>query len=146
MLKEIIHHCSKWWPLASWRLPWPCHTKNFPLVHGGGRGLHCTACGILVPWPGIESRPSAVRMQSPNHWLAREFPQDPSSWAQGVHCISHVILWKPVFASAAIYKEFRGWGRGLVMAFFWINTTKLSTRSDTQLNVCWSEQSKHNIT
>ena len=40
----------------------PCHTKNFPLVGGGGKGvggggkgvgggqgLHCTACGILVP-------------------------------------------------------------------------------------------------
>ena len=36
--------------------------------------LHCTACGILVLWPGIEHRPSAVRAQSPNHWTAREFP------------------------------------------------------------------------
>ena len=32
------------------------------------------ACGILVPQPGIEPRPSAVRVQSPNHWAAREFP------------------------------------------------------------------------
>ena len=36
--------------------------------------LHRTACGILVPRPGIEPGPSAVRVQSPNHWTAREFP------------------------------------------------------------------------
>ena len=28
----------------------------------------CTACGILIPPPGIEPGPSAVRAQSPNHW------------------------------------------------------------------------------
>ena len=32
------------------------------------------ACGILVPWPGIEPGPSAVKAQSPSHWSAREFP------------------------------------------------------------------------
>ena len=32
------------------------------------------ACGILVPSPGIEPRPSAVKAQSPNHWTARELP------------------------------------------------------------------------
>ena len=36
--------------------------------------LHHTALGILVPLPGIEPGPSAVRTQSPNHWTAREFP------------------------------------------------------------------------
>ena len=35
----------------------------------------CTACGILVPQPGIEPWPSAVRAQSSNHWTAREFPK-----------------------------------------------------------------------
>ena len=34
----------------------------------------CTACGILVPQPGIEPRPLAVRVRSPNYWTAREFP------------------------------------------------------------------------
>ena len=37
--------------------------------------LHCTACGILVPRPGIEPGPSSMRVQSPNHWTAREFPE-----------------------------------------------------------------------
>ena len=36
--------------------------------------LHHTACGILVPQPGIELGPSAVRVQSSNHWTTREFP------------------------------------------------------------------------
>ena len=30
------------------------------------------ACGILVPWPGIEPAPSAVKARSPNHWTTRE--------------------------------------------------------------------------
>ena len=29
---------------------------------------------ILVPWPEIEPRPSAVKVQSSNHWTAKEFP------------------------------------------------------------------------
>ena len=35
---------------------------------------HHTACGILVPQPGIEPRPFGMKAQSPNHWTAREFP------------------------------------------------------------------------
>ena len=38
---------------------WPCHT----------------ACGILVPQPGTEPEPSAVKAWSPNHWTVREFLQ-----------------------------------------------------------------------
>ena len=30
------------------------------------------ACRILVPRPGIEPMPLAVKAQSPNHWTARE--------------------------------------------------------------------------
>ena len=36
---------------------WPCHT----------------ACGIVVPRPGIEPRAPAVRTPSPKHWTTREF-------------------------------------------------------------------------
>ena len=35
------------------------------------------ACGILVPWSGIEPGPSAVKVWSPNHWTAKEFPIIP---------------------------------------------------------------------
>ena len=38
---------------------WPCHV----------------ACGILVPGPGTEPVPSAVKVQSPNHRTDREFPR-----------------------------------------------------------------------
>ena len=38
---------------------WPCHT----------------ACGILVPWPGVEPLPPAVEAWSPNHWTTREAPR-----------------------------------------------------------------------
>ena len=37
------------------------------------------ACGILVPRPGIEPVPSAVKALSPNHWTAREFPTQIAS-------------------------------------------------------------------
>ena len=46
--------------------------SHFVFFHGksllflGGGVPHRTACGILVPQPGIEP--------SPNHWTAREFP------------------------------------------------------------------------
>ena len=36
--------------------------------------LCLTACEILIPRPGIEPGPSAVKVQSPNHWTAREYP------------------------------------------------------------------------
>ena len=35
---------------------------------------HRKACGISVPQSGIEPAPSAVKVQSPNHWTSREFP------------------------------------------------------------------------
>ena len=35
---------------------------------------HCEVGRILVPPPGIEPRPLALKAWSPNHWTAREFP------------------------------------------------------------------------
>ena len=37
--------------------------------------LHWVACGILIPQPGIEPMPSAVKAWSPNHWTSREVSQ-----------------------------------------------------------------------
>ena len=34
---------------------------------------HHVACRILVPQPGVESRPTAVKAPSLNHWTARKF-------------------------------------------------------------------------
>ena len=36
---------------------------------------HCTPCRILVPWPGIEPIPPAVKSRSLNHWTGREVPE-----------------------------------------------------------------------
>ena len=36
--------------------------------------LHCMACRILVPRPGIEPTPPAVEAWSLNHWTTREVP------------------------------------------------------------------------
>ena len=43
---------------------------------------YCTACRILVPQPGIEPGPSAVKVWSPNHWTARNsfLPPLRGSW------------------------------------------------------------------
>ena len=35
-------------------------------------GSCCTACGILVRWPGMENMPPALGAQNLNHWTARE--------------------------------------------------------------------------
>ena len=51
--------------------------------------LGCTACEILVPWPGIEPVPPALAAQSLNHWTARRSPREGSLglgfpfWAHG---------------------------------------------------------------
>ena len=39
-------------------------------------------CGILVPWPGIEPRSSAVKAQGSNHWTVRKVPKPATSDCQ----------------------------------------------------------------
>ena len=39
-----------------------------------------SACGVLVPWVGIEPVPPALAAWSPNHWTTREVP---SGWFYG---------------------------------------------------------------
>ena len=55
-LKETspLRYCCN--PQRAWFI-WPC----------------CTACGILVPQPGVEPQLSVVKVWSPNHWTTREF-------------------------------------------------------------------------
>ena len=36
--------------------------------------LHCAACGLLVPQPGIEPVPPALDAQSLSPWTSREAP------------------------------------------------------------------------
>ena len=50
------------------------------------------ACGILVPWPGIELGPTAVRARSPNYWTAREFPGELSNGPEITLCRWHKCI------------------------------------------------------
>ena len=39
--------------------------------------LNCVAYGILVPQPGIEPMPPALKVWSLNHWTAGKVPKSP---------------------------------------------------------------------
>ena len=54
---------------------WEMHSgEGFPLVAFFFFCFQChETCGILVPWSGIELKPSAVTAWSPNHWITRKF-------------------------------------------------------------------------
>ena len=47
---------------------------------------HLVACGILVPWLGIEPVPPALGAQNLNHWATREVPQ----WIW----LNVILIWK----------------------------------------------------
>ena len=84
---------------AHWRisfpkgeLPLPPTLPTLPRIqnHIVGFGFFwpcCAACGILVPQPGMEPAPSAVKSRGPNHWTAREFP---------VGFVSVFVIWQTV--------------------------------------------------
>ena len=52
-----------------------CQNSNYVRIFFFFFGF-ATAFGILVPQPGIEPGPLAVKARSPNHWTAREFPEN----------------------------------------------------------------------
>ena len=54
---------------------WPCHA----------------ACGILIPWPGIEPGFPATEAQSPNYWTVREFLCSELLLSQGCHNREEII-------------------------------------------------------
>ena len=55
---------------------WLFRKAGFFFVAGGGGVWQClTACGILVPRPGIEPKPPALKEWSLNHWTTKEIPE-----------------------------------------------------------------------
>ena len=92
-------------------------------------------CGILVPWLGIEPRPSEVRTQNPNLWTTREFPLAslitsffpsfhlsflpfffPPSLLIYIHiylCLSDLILW--IYLLLPLYN-----GKGFDLGHAWM--------------------------
>ena len=74
------------------------------------------ACGILVPWPGIEPGATAVKAPSPNHWTTREFPEQNiimsityrwKSWGPASHNYwAHVLqLLKPARLEPVLWNK-----------------------------------------
>ena len=70
-ITNLSEALTAWLP-SGW--PWTC----LPTLCGTWRGslhfLAAPACGILVPWPGIEPVRPAVEVQILNPWTAREAP------------------------------------------------------------------------
>ena len=50
------------------------HFTNSSFFVTGVFQPHHQACGIFVPWPGMDPAPSAMEAQSRNHWTTREVP------------------------------------------------------------------------
>lgn len=52
----------------------------------------CKACGILVPWPGIEPTPLALEAWSLNHWTPGKSPsfsfKSSNGWKQWTHNVT----------------------------------------------------------
>ena len=71
---EILNELSFLNFILNFKIFWPCRA----------------ACGILVPWPGMEPVPPAVEARSPNHWTIREVPE-LSRWKQATEVVSPVI-------------------------------------------------------
>ena len=72
---------------------------------------HRVACGILVPQPGIELRPLAVRARSPNHWTTRDFPWQTTYNLRFLNCKVSVatIPSQRVILSIKWDKELTSW-------------------------------------
>ena len=69
--------------------------------------LHHVACGILVPQPGIEPVPLAMKAWSSNHWTAREFPS-LTLWVKR-HLYNILLLdlsTAPTFWNPSLHKGF----------------------------------------
>ena len=61
--------------MLTWKYFWTFRVKENVLLLLLFFWLCRVACGILVPRPGIEPRPMAVKALSPNRWTTREFPR-----------------------------------------------------------------------
>ena len=84
----IQHHAAKKWSAAAAPGIWT------PDLHFVGVFclsvcfyLCCAACGILVPYPGIEPSAPSLEAQSPNHRTTREVP---------AHTVNHSLLIPPL--------------------------------------------------
>ena len=89
---------------SSLLLPTPCYQLHPPASVRLDRASffyswpRCTACGILLPWPGIEPMPPAVEAWSLNHWTTTEFPgqsflSSDGSWSLWASSLFQIPKW-----------------------------------------------------
>ena len=101
-------------------------------------GLHHTACGILVPQPGIEPGPSAVRARSLNHWTARELLSPLISFFFKINKFTYLFIYfwlRWVFVAAH--------GLSLVVASGGYYSLQCMSFSLWWLLLLWSMGSRH---
>ena len=67
----LVHSSPQYWALQS-RPVWVSFFFNIYFYYLFIIWLHCVACGILAPCPGIQLWPPELKAWSPNHWPARE--------------------------------------------------------------------------
>ena len=68
----------RWYCFIFWPIVFPTWKKI--LVYPGFFVLFCfelnhAACGVLVPWSGVELMSPVMEAQTRNHWTAREIPR-----------------------------------------------------------------------
>ena len=92
--------------------------------------LHHVACGILVPWPGMEPAPLAVKVQSLNHWTTRQFPSL-------VFMKTHVILLSLLSYILGFCKNFCGHPSMLLMYRFKWSFDLFQTQGSFWITFFW---------
>ena len=70
-MKKKMQSCFMKKKLAKPFLEWMFFACYYRMIFFFGR----MSFGFLVPGPGIEPIPSAVKVQSLNYWITREFPE-----------------------------------------------------------------------
>ena len=101
----------------------------------------CVTCRILVPQPGIEPGPTAMKALSPNHWTTRELPRPKSletkpplhvavPWltASLIPCCHHCLAWKVSTAEGN-----NRWGKKLC------HRPKWPCRGNPRISICGSK-------
>ena len=66
---------------------------------------HSAACGILIPWPGIEPVPLVLQEQSLNHWTSRE--------------VLGLVRWNRVWLSIGRASVILKWSSKNPFTYFW---------------------------
>ena len=99
--------------------------------------LHHTACGILLPWPGIEPVPPAWEVWSLNHWATREVLHMTAllTLPMGLHfCFSKAVVLMLEHASELLERPIK-----TQIAGFHLQSFSLS-RSVRDLRICISHK------